>query len=598
MAALRSTFQSPARARQRRTDLLLLGLVFAFVVVLGRLCWLQWLQRGRFERLAAQMHDRTNPIPANRGAIRDRAGGELASNVEGRDLVANPRVVKDPAATARVLAELFGGDPEEYHRRLTASPRSAFAYLKRGLDRQMAEARREKLKTLPELKGIELRPAPRRAYPSRQLAAALLGLVDPDGRGIDGLELLHNNLLSGKDGFVSAQVDAKGDVIPGTEREQVDPRDGQEIWLTLDPTIQEFSERELQKAVETYKPESATAIVLDVRTGEVLALANAPGFDPAHPQGVAPENRKCRAVVDTYEPGSIFKVVTAAAALEEHVDTNAYCPGVKVMGPHHLRCAHHRAHGQCDRTRMLEQSCNISAGTIAERVGPERLYAHIRDFGFLERTGVGALGETRGFFSRWQAWKPVDTFVIGYGQSITVTAMQMIRAYAAVANDGLLLRPRLLQRVGGRAVESTEAPRRVISPETARTLREDLERVVTDGTGKAAKIPHFKVAGKTGTAQIAEGGTYAGRGYVASFVGFLPASRPRLAILVSVRRPVGGQYGGTVAAPVFREIARQTMTYLRVPPDAPGDERDGVHATEIGRWKREGQARDLDAFAE
>jgi cell division protein FtsI/penicillin-binding protein 2 len=588
VAALRSTYRSPNRLLQRRADLLLLALILAFGVVVTRLVWLQWWQRGQFERLAAMMYDRTNPIPARRGPILARAGEELASNVEARDLFGNPRVVKDPAATARSLAELFGGDAEEYRRRLTASPRSAFAYLKRGIDRERAEARRKELQARPELKGIDMRPSPRRAYPGRHLAAALLGHVDPDGRGIDGLELLYNATLSGKDGYVSAQVDAKGDVIPGTERDHADPVDGREISLTLDPTIQEFAERELQTAVEHYQAESASAIVMDPRSGEVLALANAPGFDPAHPEQVGAENRKCRAVVDTFEPGSIFKLITAAAALEERVDTNAYCPGVKVIGPHRLRCAKHHVHGQCDLARMLEQSCNISAGTIAQRIGPERLFGHIRDFGFLEKTGVGALGETRGFFSRWEDWKPVDTYVIGYGQSITVTAMQMIRAYAAIANDGLMIRPRLLASIARHPVENKEPMRRVVTSETARTLREYLTRVVTAGTGKSAKIPHYSVAGKTGTAQVAEGGAY--RGYVASFIGFVPATRPRLAILVAVRKPRNGQYGGMVAAPAFREIARQSMSYLRVPPDAPGDERDGARSADIARWKRLGEA--------
>jgi stage V sporulation protein D (sporulation-specific penicillin-binding protein) len=530
---------------------------------------------------------RTIPAVATRGPILDRTGQPLASNLLALDLCANPKVVTDAAATARMVAELFGGDAVAYQAKLEAAKQSHFAYLKRGLDREQASAQKQALLTRPELKGIELRPAPRRVYPGGPLGAALLGYTNIDGQGIEGLELAYNRLLGGRDGHIQADVDARQAPIPGTERQVVPPIDGKPLKLTVDATIQQFSEQELQKAVDLYHPEGACAIVMDVQTGEILALANEPGYDPNNPGSVPADRRRCRAITDTYEPGSIFKVITGSAALEEHTRTDAYCSGAMVIGNHTIHEAHGRAHGRVDLGRIIEQSCNIGAGTLAQRLGAEVLYRHVAQFGFLEKTGIELAGETRGGTSKWQDWKEIRTVNVGFGQGITVTAMQMIRAYAAIANDGLLLRPHIIASIGGKPFEGKTDTRRVMTPDNAREMRHCMERVVNNGTGKAAKIAHYTAAGKTGTAQIAQGGRYLSGAYVASFVGFLPAAQPRLAILVAVRHPIGQQYGGVVAAPVFREIARQTVRYLDLPPDAPDDYRDGTTPATFAKWKRD-----------
>jgi cell division protein FtsI/penicillin-binding protein 2 len=562
------------------------GFSFFFLLLVGRLAWIQWWQQARFRGLANRFHVRSIPAPSTRGAILARDGQELASNLLARDLCANPRVIADPAATAKTLAELFGGAPGDYRAKIEKERQSAFVYLRRGLDREVADSRMAAMKKREELKGIEFRPAPRRTYPSGRLAAAVLGYVDIDGKGLEGLERYYDRILGGRDGHTIADVDARQEVIPNTERQVVPPEDGKSIRLTLDPTIQQFAEQEVQKAYEQYKAEAAMAVVYDVLTGEILALVNVPGYDPNQRGAVPAENRRCRVITDLYEPGSTFKVITGSAALEEHINTNTYCSGSKVVGPHVFHCAHGRAHGQCDLERTIEQSCNLSAATWAERLGPEALARHIQLFGFQEKTGIELPGEMRGHMGKWQDWRPARTQNIGFGQGIVVTPLQMVRAYAAIANDGLLLKPHLIAEIDGKPVEQPYEPRRVVNPENARRMRGAMERVVTDGTGKKAKIAHYRVAGKTGTAQIAAGGRYLSGAYVASFIGFLPASRPRIAMLVAVRHPIGAQYGGTVAAPVFREIARQTMNYMQIPPDAPDDERDGAVEGSFEKWKR------------
>ncbi len=583
---MQTVFRSPNLRLKRRMEWAFLLFLLVFAALAARLAWVQWWQHAALTRLATAVHVRRIPVPARRGEILDRNGRELASNILAIDVCANPRVVADAEATARALVELYGGEVDEYRRKLARVRKTAFVYLKRGVEREVAERSRQELKRRVELKGIELRLAPSRIYPGDSLAAAVLGYVNIDQQGIEGLELQFDRVLAGKDGYIVAEVDARQEVIPATERQAVAPVDGKSIVLTLDATVQQFAEHELQKAVEQWHPESASVIVMDVRSGEVLALANTPGYNANKREAVPPEYRRCRAITDVYEPGSTFKVITAAAALEERINTDTYCSGGKVVGVHTIRCAKHRAHGQCDIGRTIEQSCNIAAGTWAERLGPERIYNTIKAFGFLERTGIELAGETVGWMGKWEEWRPIRTFNVGFGQGIAVTPIQLLRAFAAVANDGQLVRPRMVLKVGDDAAKAYEPARRVMTVENARDLRGLMERVVTTGTGKNAKIAHYSAAGKTGTAQIARNGVYVGGAYVGSFLGFVPADEPKIAMLVLVRHPKGAHYGGTVAAPIFREVSRQVMNYLQIPPDAPGDERDGTNIATFERWKR------------
>ncbi|MBI3910684.1 MAG: penicillin-binding protein 2 [Armatimonadetes bacterium] len=575
--------RTPILTLKRRTEAVLFGFMLVVAVLVARLVWIQGIESPRYRALARQMHQREILLPARRGLILARDGQPLAANVPAFDLTANPRVVADKRATAEALQQIVGGSAEEYYQRLSRTT-GYFCWLRRALDDALAAQVRRRLAE-PVMAGVELRRSTRRRYPCGSLAAQVTGDVDIDNVGRDGLEFIHNRVLAGVDGLLRAEVDAAGRVIPDTERQEREPVDGQDLQITLDPTVQQFAEAELLRVAEQYQPEAAIAVVMDVHTREVLALANWPTFDPDVREKVPIENRRVRAVTDPYEPGSAFKVFTAAAALEEGIDTHVYCSGSKPVGHHVIHCAHGKAHGACDLRRIVSLSCNIAAGTLAERLGAVRLWKHLKAFGLVDKTGIELGGEAIGWLAKPENWRTINTVNIGFGQGIAVNAIQLCNLFATVADDGMWRQPRVLLRAGNQEVAAQAPPHQAMSPANAALLRDCMEATCTEGTGKSAKIAHYRVGGKTGTAQIAAHGIYVPGAYVASFGGFFPAHRPHLVILVSVRRPKGAQYGGVVAAPAFREIARQCAAYLQIPPDAPGDERDGRDPGSFYRWQ-------------
>lgn len=573
---------------RKRMEVVFLGFLAGVLILALRLTYLQWVQGRRFQELADRMQIRTVVIDAARGRILDRNGALLATDVLGKAICINPRLVRDADATVNRLAAMLGlaeRDREAMRQRLTRAMerRSFYAQLRRGVDRRLAERILEQSRTDPALRGLWLEDSPVRVNPCGRDGIQLLGSVNVDRRGIEGFELLFDPILRGRDGERRVRVSATGEPIPESELRVVEPEDGRDVRLTIDRDIQHFVETELEKMAQEQQPDAATAIVLDVRQGHVLAMASWPTFRPGD-RGVRPEQRRNRAITDLFEPGSIFKVFTAAAALEYGVPTHVYCGGSRSVGSRTIRCAHGASHGAVDLKKMIEQSCNVAAGTLAERIGAKRLYHFLDRFGFQQKTGIEFPGEEYGRFLPPDEWRAIRTVNVGFGQGVVATPIQLLAGYAAIANDGLYVPPRLVLDAPGFPLPVRQ-PRRVLSPAHAATLREYMESVVTSGTGKAAKIPGYSVAGKTGTAQIARHGRY-GYGYVASFVGFLPVRQPRLAILVSVWHPRRGQYGGVVAAPVFREIARQSVAYLRIPPDAVDDLRDGGEPASFARHAR------------
>jgi stage V sporulation protein D (sporulation-specific penicillin-binding protein) len=569
---------------KKRLEIVFIAMMLAFVALSLRLVWIQGVRQEHFTKLADKMRRREIPAPARRGVIRDRTGWELVTNIAATDVCANPRAIGDKAAAAEALAQTVGGTQERYLQRLSKG--TFFVYLARGLDRKKGLA-----VGAARIDGVEVRTSAKRVHPAGPLAAHILGSVDIDGRGLEGAEARFDRHLRGKDGHSVAEVDATQKVIPDTEREVVPPVNGRDVTLTIDANIQEFAEAELATLDATYHPEGATAIVMNVRTGEVLAMANLPTYDPNIRGQVPVANRRNRAITDLYEPGSTFKTMTAVAALEESIPTSAYCPGSMGIGRRSIRCAHGKSHGRVDLQRFIEQSCNVTAAILAQRMGSEKLYKHIKKLGFLEKTGIELIGEANYPLEKPKTWAAMKTANVGFGQGVVSTPLQLLRAYAAVANGGLMVKPAILGAIDGVTLPAQPAPRRVMTEATAARLRAALESVVTSGTGKAAKIANYSVAGKTGTAQLARGGVYVKGAYVSSFVGFVPASRPQIGILVAVTRPRGQYYGGVVAAPAFREIARQTMAYLEIPPDSPGDVRDGARPGSFDTWRRHGGVR-------
>ncbi|MEK6715884.1 MAG: penicillin-binding protein 2, partial [candidate division NC10 bacterium] len=431
------------------------------------------------------------------------------------------------------------------------------------------------------LRGIGLFPESRRYYPRQELAAHVLGLVGLDDRGLEGLEYQYDDLLGGQPQFVVAQQDALGRIIFRQEesRPQAPIFD---LTLTIDEVIQYIAERELARAVERSRAKAGTAIVMDPSTGEILALANQPTYDPNTYRKATSAARRNRAVTDAFEPGSAFKVILLAGALEEGVVR----PGDRFHGENGaievsgVTIRDHEKYGWLTVRQILTQSSNVGAIKIGQKLGKSLYYHYISGFGFGSLTGMDLPGETPGLMRRPRGWSALSLSVLSLGQEISVTPVQIATAFSAVANGGNLVRPHVvrgLRAVDGSLQRQVEPVviRRVISSETARTLLDMMRAVVEEGTGKEAALEEYSVAGKTGTAQKLDPATgrYSHQKVVASFIGAVPAERPRLVILVLIDEPETLRWGGSIAAPTFREIARDALKYLQVPPSPARDVR-------------------------
>jgi cell division protein FtsI/penicillin-binding protein 2 len=580
-------------ALKRRMEATFIFLMVLFFALIVRLTWIQGIKHDYYVVKARTIHGRNLTLLAARGRILDRRDQEIVSNVEAKAVIANPRAVPDKPGTAQKIAQYIGGNPEHYLHLLqqdtykNGKPKW-FTYLAHAADRTKVD----QLLAL-KIPGLEAQVEAKRIHPCGSLAAHVTGYVDTYGVGLEGMEQKLNPSLKGRDGELRTEVDAIGRPIPDTDQYYQPPVNGGTVKLTIDSNIQEFAEAELKKIMDQFAPESCTAIVEDTRTGEILALANAPTFDTNHPGNGPPQNRRNRAIQDRYEPGSTFKTLTIAAALEEHLkNTTVLCGGSLGIGHHTIKCAHGARHGRVGLHEIEQFSCNVGAATIGRRLGAETLYRYIKRFGYLDKTGIELPAEEKGSVGgmKPEDWPDIKTANVAFGQGVVVTPLSILRMYATFANDGVMLPPTILMSVNGKMHRRPEPPRRVVSPETAHMVRSFMESVVVGkkGTGHNAKIPNYHVAGKTGTAQLVRNGRYIHGAYVSSFIGFLPATRPRIAIIVAATYPTkNGSYGGTVAAPSFREIARQTMAYLHITPDAPGDYRDGAKLSTFANWDRQ-----------
>ncbi len=559
---------------RRRIISIFLLLLLSLGGVAAKLFFLQIQQRDRLAERATKQYQRRLPIVSRRGTIYDRAGRELAVSLKVPSVFAQPAAVEDPAATAKALAPILEQPARDILARLTAD--KPFVWIQR----QMDPAKGEAIIDL-NLKGIGLYPESRRYYPRQELAAHVLGMMGVDDRGLEGLEHQYDDLLGGQPQFVAAQQDALGRVI--FRQEEPEPHVPVfDLTLTIDEVIQYIAERELQRAVERSRAKAGTAIVMDPWTGEILALANQPTYDPNNYQKSGAAARRDRAVTDAFEPGSVFKVILAAGGLEEGVIR----PGDRFFGENGaievsgVTIRDPEKHGWLTVREILTQSSNVGAIKIGQKLGKSLYYHYISSFGFGSLTGLDLPGETPGLMRRPKSWSALSLSVLSMGQEISVTPVQIATAFSAVANGGNLVRPHVvhaLQAQDGslsREVDSVVI-RRVISAETAQTLLEMLRGVVEDGTGKEAALEEYTVAGKTGTAQKMDPATgrYSHQKIVASFVGAVPAESPRLVILVLIDEPEALRWGGSIAAPTFREIARDALQYLQVPPSPSRDVR-------------------------
>ncbi len=545
-----------------------LGVMFLFGVLAVRLFILHVADRPFLLERARRQQRLFIEIPAVRGKILDRRGRELAVSIAQPSIYAVPRSVppSERERLARELAKTFKVSEKDMRERLSRD--KLFVWVKRKASFQEA-ALAEKF-----AKGtVGVIMEKERVYPFGETASSILGLCDIDGRGLEGLEAQYERDLKGEQGYRQLMRDGRGRPLFGRDEKSVPPRDGNDLQITIDLFIQHLFERELKRAHEQWKAKGAWGVVLDPRDGSVLAMATVPGHDPQARASLPKGALRNRAVVDFYEPGSVFKVVTAAAALEEKkvalTDTFNCENGAYRRGKFILHDVH--PYGMLDVPSVFIKSSNIGTVKIAEKIGAKTLHAYARRFGFGEATGIDFPGEVSGFLRPVAKWSKTSIAAIPIGQEVTVTPLQLARAYAAVANGGTLVKPHLISRVidpQGQEVRTWLAPaepRAVISPEVAAVLRDILRRAVEEGTGQRALVEGIPVGGKTGTAQKLQDDPrkgYSHSKFVSSFVGMAPAGSPILVMVVMVDEPQGAYYGGTVAAPVFSAVVREALPYL------------------------------------
>ncbi|MET0624339.1 MAG: penicillin-binding protein [Pyrinomonadaceae bacterium] len=537
------------------------------VLIGARLAYLQTSQHELLSKRAHAQQLKVEPQEAARGLILDRQGRELARSVDVDSFYADPREVENVEAAASALGGALGADAGALAARLKDGKEAKRGFI--WLARRVEDERARAVKAL-KLKGVYSTEEQRRRYPKGALAAHVLGFVGLDAEGLAGVEQVYNAALTGEAGRLVLDADAKRRAFESAGH---DARDGRTLVLTIDQTVQYIVERELAAAMERTHAKSAAAVVLEPRTGEVLALANAPGFDPNDAGSVSPESRRNDSLQNIYEPGSTFKIVPFAGALEEKLitpETRIDCPGSislpgRVVGDH--------ARGSLTATEALAKSSNVAAIKLGQKLGNDRLYDYIRRLGFGAKTGVELPGETAGLIRPVSKWQPGSIGSVPIGHEVGVTPVQMAAAYAAVANDGVRVAPHLVREVRdaeGRTIARAEPEsHRVVSAETARVLRRMMEEVTLKGTARLAQLDGYTAAGKTGTAQKIDPKTraYSHTKYVASFVGFAPIENPAVVIIVVIDEAVGLHQGGQVAAPVFSSIANQVLPYLEVAPD-------------------------------
>jgi cell division protein FtsI (penicillin-binding protein 3) len=536
----------------------------------ARLFQLQVLSRTFFKRQASRQSERTINLDARRGPILDRNGHELALSVDAESVYAVPQDVSDPTRTALALSQALGLDQNERKDLLSQLQRNrAFVWIRRKIDPGTARAVRDL-----QLDGIGLLTENRRYYPNRELASQVLGYVGLDNQGMSGIEYAFEDVIRGRAAKVTVPTDAKRRPMEHIEKPSTD---GHTVTLTIDEAIQYVAESELDRAMTETGAMAGTILVLDPESGEILGLANRPTFNPNNLRGAQASHWKNRAVADAFEPGSLFKIVTAAAALQEKLvdpDEVIDCGGgaIDVAG---TTIHDHAVFFDLPFREVLSKSSDIGFIRVAQRLGRDNFNRYIRDFGFGAQTGIELPGESSGLLRPPNRWTAVSLASIAFGQEVGVTPLQMALAAAAVANGGYLMRPLIARRVtdsSGHVVRSYKSlvVRRVLEPQTVDTLSGLLQGVVKKGTGTKAAIDGYVVAGKTGTAQKIDGsGHYSAVDYVASFVGFVPASHPALVVLVSLDSPRGLHEGGQVAAPVFARVAEQALRARAVPPDDP-----------------------------
>ncbi|MBI3616142.1 MAG: penicillin-binding protein 2 [Candidatus Omnitrophica bacterium] len=552
-------------AQKTRVALVIMGFILVTGALLSRLFWLQVLHPSHWVTIARRQHLQVLELPPTRGAILDRNLKPLAGSIRLTSVFADPRHLKNPAGTARLLAPVLKKSAAELEVLLSHQDRG-FVWLARRISNQSAA----QIRAL-RLSGVDVVMEPQRVYPQGVLASHLVGFSGVDTQGLEGLELAYDRILKGEPGWRWLARDARRRPVGTWEGPMVTPRDGLELVMTIDTAIQFIAERALDQAFQKWRAKGASIVVMNPMTGEILALANRPTFDANQYEQTSADVRRNRAVTDTFEPGSVFKIVTASVALTKGVvrpEENFYCENgtYQVAG----RLLHdYRPHGWLTFRDVIAQSSNIGTTKVALRLGPAPIYEGMQAFGFGVPTGVGLPGEVGGKVKPPSQWSRPSITCIPIGQEVTVTSIQLAQAISVIANGGYLVKPWVVREIrhpSGAVVKAFKpiVVRRVIPSETVQQMREILTAVVETGSGKLAVVDGFRAAGKTGTAQKVEpSGVYSISRTMASFVGFVPAENPVLTIAVTVDEPQPLHTGGVVSAPVFQQVATETLAYLR-----------------------------------
>ncbi len=560
---------APSTAGLRTRTLIFAAFVAcAFLGILGRLTYLQIVKHDEYSRLAESQHAKTVALRPKRGPIVDRGGQVLAESSSSDSLFALPHRIDDAQGLARELAPILGEPAADIARRL--DPAKRFVWVKRKLSPPVAQAVRAL-----NAPGLGFLDESLRLYPSRELAAHVIGFEGLDGKGLGGVEQIWDAHLAGAEGRALVERDALGRHVTGAPIVLKASVPGQGVALTIDATLQYMAEKEVEAAWRRTRSKAAMAVMMDPRTGEILALAIRPTYNPNTFATATDEQRRNRAITDPFEPGSTFKIIMAAAALEEGVvrpTDRFYGENGKIKVATAV-ISDWKPFGWLTFSEVLQNSSNVGSIKAGMQLGKERYYKYITGFGFGQPAGLGLPGESRGQLRAPPQWSALSLATMSIGQEISVTALQIVTAFAAIANGGRLMQPQIVRAVldgQGREVRGFEPKvvRQVISPDTARELTTIMTAVVREGTGHNAAIPGYDVAGKTGTAQKMDPATrrYSHAPGILSFVGFAPADDPRLAMIVLLDEPKNEKWGSEAAAPIFAAIGVQALRHMNVPP--------------------------------
>lgn len=554
-----------------RLRIIMVGCTFSlfFIVIGAKAVYLQIYCGSWLSQKAANQYEKSYQSCGKRGTIFDKNHREMAVSIETASVAAYPKQISDVKTAANRIAGALNINKGEINRKLTS--KKSFTWIKR----KVTPVEAKNVKSF-KITGIDFIPEYSRFYPNKSLAAQVLGFSGIDGHGLEGIEYRYDTYLKGSIGEFTVLRDAYGRKFDG-EKDIASNVDytGKDIILTIDRTIQYIAEKALEEAVADYSAKSGLALVMKPKTGAILAMAHVPLFNPNSYNDFAIELWRNRSITDSFEPGSTMKIFNIAAAIELGVctpNTLFFCENGKYrIGKNIIHDTTPR--GWLSLEQVVRFSSNIGAVKVSEMIGPESLYNYLKNFGFGEKTGIDCPGEAAGSLAPYTRWAKIDAGAIAFGQGISVSAIQLLAATSAIANEGVLMKPFIVQAImdqNGRLLKSfgTVKVRRVISARTARVVRKIMKSVVSNGgTGINAALEGYSACGKTGTAQkIDENGTYAKGKFVASFVGFAPVEKAEVAILVVIDEPLKHHYGGIVAAPVFKKIADETLNYINVPP--------------------------------